>query len=111
MIPDLYNPPRAARDFQIFSFANADHHRLIAEALLTRLGITLTQYPLDPIPTVDVANWARRHQTAHNDVNVVLGVAGVDLTDLDPRDKERLEAWIELHASEHQQWAAQTGVF
>lgn len=109
MILNLYNPPVTEQDFSIFSLSNADHHQNVITALQNR--VALVTYELDPMPQEDLPSWLRRHQQAHNDINTFLGVNGVDLTDVDVKDKEQLESWILLHADEHFQWATQTGVF
>jgi hypothetical protein len=67
------------------------------------VGATLTTYVLDPIAGFDRDNWLRRHQTAHNDMNEVLGIAGNDLSDVDFKNPKELQAWINLHAQEHLQ--------
>lgn len=99
-------------NFAGFSFANADHHTLVTQAINETLPQqrALTFYVLDPISELDLQNWLRRHQQSHTDINSALGIQGSDLTDVDFRNQEEREAWSELHWSEHQQWQAATGI-
>lgn len=106
----LYNVPHTPETIQVFSFSNVDQHRQITDALLAQKGIALPVYPLDPIPMEDLATWAAAHQQSHNDFTKVLGIAGVDLTDVDFRDAGQLSAFISLHANEHMLAAQMLGI-
>lgn len=101
---------RSEQDLAPFAFANNDHHQLCVAKINTSLGLNLTVYILDPIPSFDTLNWLRRHQQAHNDINSFIGTQGVDLTDVDFKNNEQLEAWSELHYNEHLQWQESLGV-
>jgi len=99
-------------EFAGFSFSNADHHTLIVQNinLLLPASQALTFYILDPIADFDLQNWLRRHQQAHNDINLALSIQGTDLTDVDFQKSDQREAWAELHYVEHLQWQEATGI-
>lgn len=92
------------RSFAEFSFSNMDRHRDVIFAIGSQRQINLPLYVLDPIPLYDISSWLYTHQAAHNDINDVLSVEGVDLTAIDFRDQEQVASWIRLHVNEHQQW-------
>lgn len=99
----LYNVPRSTQDIQVFSFCNQDSHNLISRRFYQLLGVSLPVWLLDPIPTNDIATWARRHQEAHNTQNALLGITGNDLIDVDWQKEDQLANWIFMHAEEHYQ--------
>ena len=101
----LFNVPESPADFLVFSFHNADQHALIVREVASRKGILLPLYVLDPIPASDPATWLEVHQASHNAFTAALGIAGVDLTDVDFQDPEQLASWSRLHGEEHRQAA------
>ena len=101
MLATLANVPTDDRLMAYFSFANADEHIRINQAILATTGVQLPSYVLDPIPSFDFANWLRRHQDAHNRQNAVLGISGQDLSELDQKNAEQMAAWTQLHFQEH----------
>lgn len=110
MIAALYNLPVDRAAMQRFSFHNRDSHDLAAQAILKQMGITLKSYILDPVPENDFAGWLYQHQTAHDEVNEILGTGGNDFTNLDPANMEQLAVWIQNHADEHVQWGNILGI-
>lgn len=109
-LANLFNIPDERKDFQTFSFSNMDQHRQIIDAIRAQRGVSLTLYPLDPMPMHDLGNWAATHQQAHNDFNGVLGIAGVDLTSVDLNDSGQLSSWLALHGEEHRRAANILGI-
>lgn len=103
MLPALLNVPRNDRDFALWSFNNQFEHLNIISAILSQKSVYLETYILDPIPQKDWRSWLWRHQLTHNDMNAVTGVAGNDLTDVNPKDVNQLTAWLQLHYQEHLQ--------
>ncbi len=102
MIATLFNIFNDAQGLNQFSFANADEHLRINEAIVARNGPALSYYVLDPIPTgPDAKTWLRTHQDIHNQMNAVLGLAGNDLSEVDFNDPDQVASWIWLHAQEH----------
>lgn len=104
MIAALFNIPTDAQAMLRFSFHNYDAHVLAARAIYKATGVTLQDYPIDPIPTEDFAGWLDTHQSMHNSVNQALGLVGNDLSDMDPTKLDELTYWIQIHASEHRSW-------
>lgn len=110
MLAQLYNLPTNDRKLAEFSFANSDHHTRIVSGVLKQKGISLPDYVLDPIAMFDVSNFFLRHQDIHNRQNAALGIAGNDLSFVDFKNPNQLQAWIWLHASEHLQAAQILGI-
>ncbi len=104
-VANLFNVPEGEDDFSIFSFNNADQHALITSAIASQRGVSLPAYILDPIPSADPATWLAIHQASHNAFTAILGIAGVDLTDVDFNDPEQAASWHRLHGEEHRQAA------
>jgi len=99
MIAGLWNVPQSQGELDYLSFINADLHRRIALALQAQ-GHKIDIIELDPISPIAHEDWALRHQAVHNAQNGFLGIAGNDLTEFNPKDRERFEGWIQLHAVE-----------
>lgn len=104
MIAALYNIPTERNALMRFSFHNADAHSLAVRGVRALSGILLPEYPIDPIPETDFGAWLYTHQALHNSVNAALGLAGNDLSDVDPTKLDELTSWIQLHATEHVNW-------
>lgn len=105
----LFNVPDTPEGFSVFSFNNADQHALIVSAIAAKKGVELPAYVLDPIPPTDPQTWLQIHQASHNAFTAVLGIAGVDLTDVDFNDPEQASSWHRLHGEEHRQAANMLG--
>lgn len=104
MIAALFNIPGDFATFKRFSFHNNDAHVLASRFLRSQFGLSVDEYPLDPIPENDIEGWLYTHQAAHNAINGALGLSGNDLTAVDVTKKEQLINWIEIHANEHVSW-------
>lgn len=113
MLPALFNIPNIEdmRSVNEWSFAHADHHLQIINALLAQDSVVAPVYILDPIPFFDMGAWLYQHQTMHNNNNLVLNTnTGNDLTQLDVSKPEEVASWVWLNASEHRLWANALGV-
>lgn len=103
-VAQLFNVPRSPLETNEWSFANADSHALIIEAILAKYGKTLESFVLDPLPQLDIPTFLLRHQAMHNAFDLILGIAGNDYTNLDFSGKgaQPDSDWFQ-HASEHVQ--------
>ncbi len=102
-VANLYNVPNDENDIFSFSFSNMDHHRLIISAISAQKSVDLPLFPIDPMTMNDLSGWAQLHQQMHTDFTATLGIAGVDLSDVNFHDRAQLSAWLRLHADEHRQ--------
>lgn len=96
-------------DIAAFSLANQANHINVGNAIFAKFKIQIEGYVLDPPPAADWTGWLLNHQASHNQINGILGVAGNDLTILDLKDRDAVENWIFLHASEHRLWQLKLG--
>lgn len=105
-IAGLFNIPEDEQQLAQWSFINAAHHTDIIRVIFQATNQSLSSYVLDPMP-VSLRNsnmmqvWLYQHQIMHQEMDVVLGIAGYDLTDVDLSDKGQLAGWIQAHANEH----------
>jgi len=95
--------------FAEFSFSNADQHYTVTRAILAQKNIALPQYVIDPMPFSDIGVWLYEHQSWHNNINGVLGIAGLDFTSVDFSNEEQAASWVRLHFSEHLSWSQKLG--
>lgn len=102
-VANLYIVPDSPAALAEWSFANMASHRDINRVIYQRSGVNLTEFPLDPFDPKDMGAWLYHHQQMHNSQNIVLGIKGFDLTQVDWSDADNLENWIQLHAQEHVQ--------
>lgn len=99
----LLNSPNGAEDnLPLWSFAHAQQHQKIIDAIRVQRGVSLSYYELDPINVLGIQEWLFRHQQAHNDFNSVLGLPGDDLSVNVFDDEPALQAWIYQNFREHQ---------
>lgn len=110
-LASLLNIPATddVRSFDEFSFSNADQHFIVTRAIAAQKSINLPYYVIDPMPFSDIGVWLYEHQQWHNNINGILGVAGLDFTSVDFSNEEQAASWIRLHFSEHLSWAQKLG--
>ncbi len=104
-IAALYEDPDT-QGLTSWVFAHMAHHRDIIRVLYELQQVQLQEFSLDPFDPKDKDNldtWLANHQTMHNDMDRVLGIAGYNLLQVDWGDRAALAVWLENHADEHYQ--------
>jgi hypothetical protein len=98
----LFNAPDSLAGLSEYSAIHqADHFQITAQ-LFEKVGVTINQPPLDPIPfQFDLLTWLMNHQFVHNEVNGYLNLPGFDLTGVDFRDRAQFLIWARYNALEH----------
>ena len=101
-LADLFNIPRNRTEQGIWTFANAQSHLFIINALqIKHSDVSFFNQVLDPLNEADVERFLLGHQYMHNQLDLLLGIGGNDYSTLDPTKPASLEiAWIQ-HAQEH----------
>ena len=98
----LYNIPRSPREWEEWSFANADSHNLIVLGLQKKFPKQkFDSFALYPLPQADIPSFLLRHQFMHNQMDPALGIGGNDYTSLNFQDPVSLVYLFTLHATEH----------
>ena len=105
--------PQNSNELKNWSFSHQANHldiiRRIYETTTpippatTPPPISLNPYPLDPVDIDNVGVWLYNHAVMHAQMDLVLGIDGYDLLDLDWRDPGQLAEWISFNADEHVQ--------
>lgn len=85
-----------------WSWHNYQHHLAINTALTQVLGIIPVTYRLWPVRQEEFRDWLEQHQQAHTLFCNAIGISGVDISDLDFKDKTKRDAWMYLHFQQHQ---------
>src|SRR5436189_3252842 len=93
--------PETTNDLAVWSFAHMAHHRDIIRLVMEQKQQILHEYVLDPFDPEQMSSWLEQHQQMHNEMNRALGLGGYDLSEVDWKDKSRLQAWIKAHFDEH----------
>lgn len=101
MLVSLLSVPATPEDWALWSFAHAQDHIEIIQAIVKDSGPQLIQYQLDPIPFQDKTDWEQRHLQSHLDMENVLGVQSTDLNDFNIKDPKKLQEWIYNNYQEH----------
>src|ERR1700679_3111295 len=101
MISLLLNTPKNQSELDRWSFNHAQDHLLIIQTIKDRGGGALIQYQLDPIPFETPFEFLRRHAQTHIDMNGVLGLQSIDLSETDFNDPNRFAAWVYSNYQEH----------
>jgi hypothetical protein len=102
--PDyLYNTPNDAGSLLEWSSLHQKDHFEIAQTIFNKYsGTSIILLPIDPVPIqFDMLTWAMNHQTMHNEMDNVVGLAGFDLTSINFAQRDQLLIWMNLHALEH----------
>lgn len=100
-VATLFNTPNDPITRAAWSFANADSHFQIVEAIFRKYQKQLTSYVLDPLPETDLPSFLERHQAMHSDMAAVTGIATNNYTAIDFNDPSMLAYYLNLHAAEH----------
>lgn len=93
-----------------WSHANYQHHLAIERALLQVKGVQATPFRIWPVGENQFEDWLEQHQQAHTLFCNELGIAGLDLTDLDFKDKSKKDFWYFAHFQQHQAAAQLLGL-
>ncbi len=93
-----------------WAFNNADDHVFVHDEIQSNGLGNLFMYELFPLNWTKWDSWAMRHQSAHDEANAVLGLAGTDLTGVDFTDPKKAAEWNLAHYREHQAWHAKLGI-
>jgi len=99
-LPDIYYPPPGDDGWREYWFNHYNDHLEIVQAIQKR-GVPLTVYIINPWDSDDKDSILERHQQFHNDMDQVLGIAGNDLSTLDFKKQNEVQAWIQLNYQEH----------
>lgn len=99
----IFNVPDSPESLAQWSFAHMAHHRDIIRVIYEISGIALPEYLLDPFDPTKQSNWNYTHQVMHQQMNLLAGVEGNSLIEVDWADDNNRAAWILLNASEHRQ--------
>jgi hypothetical protein len=112
--------PLTDDDLTRWSFAHMANHldiiRRIYETTTpvppatTPAPISLNPYPLDPVDIRNLGVWLYNHAVMHTQMDLVLGIDGYDLLDLDWNDKDQLIEWINFNSDEHIQASRILGI-
>ena len=103
-------PAPTPQGFTEWVFSHYVHHQAIISAVQQTKGIHLVLYDIYPFNDRNLDNWLQQHQSQHTDMTSVFGINGVDLTNLDFKDRRQLDAWMDLHYREHLAVASDCGL-
>jgi hypothetical protein len=70
----------------------------------------LTTYQLSPIDPAALGMWLYNHQTAHNQINAVLGTQGFDLLTYDFNDPDQFQEFLQANGDEHVRLCSALGI-
>jgi tyrosyl-tRNA synthetase len=96
---DLLSVPNSPEDWEQYSFATKNQIDLIRSAILKQKNINLAQYVLYPVDfstPQGTQDWLQNLSQAHDDFNSVLNLQSSDIEDVDLKDKNQLQSWVNL---------------
>ena len=70
----------------------------------------LTIYQLSPVDPAALGMWLYNHQTAHNQINAVLGTQGFNLLSYDFSDPDQFQEFIQANGDEHVRLCSALGI-
>ena len=110
MLAAILNVPSTKREWDVWSWHHRLSHSALLGAALQQRGAQLTDYVLDPINFDNVSDWLERNQQMHVDLGTLLGDQFDDLTDVDFKNPEQLQAWVYLHWLDHTTFEQRLGI-
>lgn len=105
MLAALLRPPQTKEDWFRWAWDHRTQHDIMRQAVLEQKNINLPDYQLYPIDLDTVLFFIDQNQSAHDDMNAVLGTNSTNLQQSDFSNPAQLQAWIYLHQREHENWA------
>lgn len=102
-IADVFNIPSNDDELNRWSVLHMILHRSENEAVFRQHNILLTEFVLDPIDTREDSGWFQNHQTMHDNIDQVIGVAQFNLLDVNWKDPAQRAGWFQSHAQLHRQ--------
>jgi hypothetical protein len=109
-LDDLSFVPQSDDEFASMSFSNIASHRDINRAIFQQFGVTVQEYPINPINRDNPGQWAWQHQQMHNQAWAALGGFGYNLLGVNWDDPVASEVWVTLHGDEHNRLEALLGL-
>jgi hypothetical protein len=87
-----------------FSFAHIVSHRDINRFINQKIGKTLAEYVLDPMPLFPEPSmdlWDTLHYQMHLNQNAALGIQGANLGDIDWKDSSSVGWFVQQNYIDH----------
>ena len=110
-IADVWNIPGNPTELARWSTLHMILHRDQNRAALMLFNTILPEYILDPTDFTSNGTWMQNHQTMHNNIDALTGVAQFDLLEVNWQDEDQRIGWIQGHAQLHQQESNALKVF
>ena len=104
-VAGLLNVPGTDEERAIWLSTHMAHHRDINRVIYQITKFSLSEYVLDPLNIDNPGSWADQHQQMHTEMDTVLGIQGLNLLEVDWKDRGKLSSWIFDHFQEHYQAA------
>ena len=119
-LDEISTVPITREDIKRWAFCHMANHldiiRRIYETTepvppaITPPPISLNPFPLDPVDPENLGQWLYQHSVMHAQMNLVLGIAGYDLLELDWSDRDQLIEWMNFNSDEHIQASKKLGI-
>jgi hypothetical protein len=101
MLIAILSVPRSEAEWATWSWHHRLSHDAIRQAIQAQKNINLVDYQVDPIAPQDITGFLQRDSQLHIEMTAAVGIASHDLQDVDFKDQNQLESWINVHWSEH----------
>lgn len=102
-VADVFNIPTTPEEMLRWSSLHMILHRSENTAIFRQFNVILTEFILDPVDERTDSEWFQQHQTMHNNVDQIIGVAQFNLTDVDWTNAAQRAGWFQSHAQLHRQ--------
>lgn len=102
-VADIFNIPTTDAELATWSTLHMILHRGENRAVFEQFNVLLTEFILDPIDPSPNSAWFQQHQTMHNNIDALVGVAQFDLIDVDWTNAAQRAGWFQGHAQLHRQ--------
>lgn len=102
-VVNIWNIPSTAQELATWSTLHMILHRSENRAVFDKFRILLPEFALDPMDTTPYGSWFQQHQTMHDNIDAVTGLAQFDLIDVDWSSAAQRAGWFQGHAQLHRQ--------
>jgi hypothetical protein len=110
-VANIFNIPSNAIELANWSTLHMIWHRNMNREIFARFNVLLPEFILDPADFSTQTDFLQAHQTMHDNMDKILGVASYNLLDVDMSNPNQRDGWFQEHAELTRSESNALGVF
>ena len=110
-VADIFNVPSNDQELAAWSNLHMIWHRSMNLAAFEQFNVALPEFILDPADFSSRSGFLQNHQTMHDNLDALYGVASYNIIDVDMTDPSQRAGWFAAHAELTRSESNAAGVF